>query len=57
MTRKSDFENIARVKTALAEKYQRLAQTRKSKPAKATLLRHAERHRQQANVASHLAKG
>jgi hypothetical protein len=39
------------VKTALADKYLRLAGKRRSKPAKATLLRHAERFRQQANNA------
>jgi hypothetical protein len=54
MTRKAVTENIVRVKTALAEKYERLARTRNSKPARATLLRQAERHRQQA---ANAAKG
>jgi hypothetical protein len=48
MTRKAVTENFVRVKTALAEKYERLARTRKSKPARQNLLRRAERHRQQA---------
>jgi hypothetical protein len=51
MSRKSNSENIVKVKTALAEKYLRLANARKSKPAKDRLLRHAERFRQQAAVA------
>jgi hypothetical protein len=48
MSKKSQSENIAKVKTALADKYVRLANERSSKPAKARLLRHAERFRQQA---------
>ena len=49
--------NIVKVKTALADKYQRLALVRKSKPAKARLLRHSERFRAQAaNAAKGKAK-
>ncbi|HEX3600766.1 MAG TPA: hypothetical protein VHU84_11525 [Lacipirellulaceae bacterium] len=48
MTKKSEKKNIVDVKKALAAKYERLARTRKSKPAKATLLRHANRFRSQA---------
>jgi hypothetical protein len=48
VTQKSQRENIIEVKTALADKYDRLARTRRSKPAKLRLLRHAERFRQQA---------
>jgi hypothetical protein len=48
MTKKSQVKNIVEVKTALADKYERLALTRRSKPAKARLLRHAERFRSQA---------
>lgn len=48
MTKKSENKNIIEVKTALADKYERLARTRKSKPAKATLLRHSKRFRSQA---------
>jgi hypothetical protein len=51
VTQKSQSENIVQVKTALADKYLRLAGKRRSKPAKATLLRHAERFRQQAKNA------
>jgi hypothetical protein len=51
MTKKSRNQNIVAVKTALADKYLRLAQVRRSKPAKARLLRHAERFRQQAAIA------
>ncbi len=48
MTRQSQAENFVEVKTALADKYERLARTRRSKPARARLLRHAERFRSQA---------
>lgn len=51
MTKAAQAKNIEQVKTALAEKYERLARTRRSKPAKATLLRHAERFRSQARNA------
>jgi hypothetical protein len=56
MSKKSSMENLGNVKTALADKYLRLANVRKSKPAKARLLRHAERFRQQAAVAGRRAK-
>jgi hypothetical protein len=52
MTKKSQTKNIVEVKTALADKYERLARARRSKPAKARLLRHAERFRSQAANAS-----
>ena len=48
MTKKAQAQKIAEVKTALADKYERLARTRRSKPAKLRLLRHAERFRSQA---------
>jgi hypothetical protein len=52
MTKASQTKNLVEVKTALAEKYERLARTRQSKPAKLRLLRHANRFRSQAsNVA------
>jgi hypothetical protein len=51
MSKKSQSANIVKVKTELADKYLRLANARKSKPAKARLLRHAERFRHQAAVA------
>ena len=57
MGKKAQAENIAKVKTALADKYERLARERKSKPSKARLLRHAERFRAQAdNAAEGLSK-
>jgi hypothetical protein len=48
VTQQSQLENIVNVKTALADKYQRLARTRRSKPAKLNLLRHSKRFRDQA---------
>ncbi len=48
MTKKSQSENLVKVKTALADKYERLARRRRSKPARERLLRHAERFRSQA---------
>jgi len=48
MSKTAHAENIARVKTELADKYERLARVRRSKPARARLLRHAERFRSQA---------
>ena len=54
MTKKSDFENIVKVKTALADKYERLARVRKSRPEKARMQRHSERFRSQA---ANAAKG
>lgn len=54
MTKKSQTKNLVEVKTALAEKYERLARSRRSKPAKARLLRQSERFRSQA---ANAAKG
>jgi hypothetical protein len=51
MSEKSQRENIVRVKTALADKYERLARARSSKPAKLNLLRHSKRFRDQAENA------
>ncbi|MEX2306678.1 MAG: hypothetical protein WD738_03755 [Pirellulales bacterium] len=48
MAKKTQAENIIQVKTDLADKYERLARTRRSKPARERLLRHAERFRSQA---------
>jgi hypothetical protein len=48
VSKKAQAQNIVRVKTALADKYERLAQSRSSKPLKERLLRHAERFRAQA---------
>lgn len=52
MTKKSQTKNLVEVKSALANKCERLSRTRRSKPAKARLLRHAERFRSQAANAS-----
>ena len=54
MTLKSVQVNRVQLKTDLADKYERLARTRRSKPAKLRLLRRAERFRQQA---ANAAKG
>jgi hypothetical protein len=57
MTKKSQVKNIVEVKTALADKYVRLAKMRRSKPARERLLRHAERFRSQAaNARKGIAK-
>ena len=57
MTKKSATKNIVEVKTALAEKYERLARVRSSKPGKKTLLHHANRFRSQAeNIAKSNSK-
>jgi hypothetical protein len=57
MTKKSQTKNLVEVKTALAEKYERLARVRSSKPGKKTLLHHANRFRSQAaNVAKSNSK-
>ncbi len=48
MTLKQDRENLARVKLALAEKYQNLAGTIKSQPRRTSYLRHADKFRRQA---------
>jgi hypothetical protein len=57
MSKESQFKNLVQVKTALAEKHERLSRTRRSQPAKLRLLRHAERFRQQAAVAGRKADG
>lgn len=52
MAGKETLENLVQVKTALADKYERRAQTLKSKPGKASALRQSRKHRQQAaNIA------
>jgi hypothetical protein len=48
MTLKQDREKLARVKLALADKYENLAATIKSKPRKASYLRHVDKFRRQA---------
>ena len=57
MTKESVTKNIVAVKTALADKYERLALERKSKGGKKTLLHHAKRFRSQAtNIAKSKSK-
>ncbi len=48
MTLKQDRENLARVKLALADKYENLTRTIKSQPRKANYLRHVDKFRRQA---------
>ena len=48
MTIKQDRENLARVKLALADKYENLAKTISSKPRKTNYLRHVDKFRRQA---------
>ncbi len=54
MLRKHELENLVKVKTALADKYIRLARARKNKPWQARLYRRAETYRHQATI---LARG
>jgi hypothetical protein len=54
MSRKCELQNLVKVKTSLAEKYIRLARSRKSKPWQARLNRRAETYRHQAEI---LARG
>ncbi len=56
MTLKQDREKLARVKLALADKYENLAGTIKSQPRKASYLRHADKFRRQAADLRHLNK-
>jgi hypothetical protein len=50
MLRKCELENLVKVKTSLADKYIRLARSRKSKPWQARLFRRAETYRSQATI-------
>ena len=56
MTLKQDRDNLARVKLALAEKYENLASTVHSKPRQASYLRHVARFRRQAAELRNLNK-
>lgn len=51
---KAGTANLVKVKTALAEKYARLAKGAGSKPKKKRYLYHAEHYRQQAKNLSRL---
>jgi hypothetical protein len=55
MTRKSVAENKLKVKTALAEKYERRAKNRKSKTGQANATMVAARYRVQAAIAEKAA--
>jgi hypothetical protein len=48
MTLKQDRDKLVRVKLALADKYENLASTVRSKPRAASYLRHVARFRRQA---------
>lgn len=54
MSKQTKDQHLVDVKTALADKYERLAKARSSKPGKARLMRRAERFRSQA---ANAAKG
>jgi hypothetical protein len=56
MTLKQDLENRARVKLALADKYENLASTVRSRPRAASYLRHVARFRRQAADLRNLIK-
>jgi hypothetical protein len=56
MTLKQDREKLARVKLALADKYENLAATIHSKPRKASYLRHVDKFRRQAADLKNLNK-
>jgi hypothetical protein len=45
--RRTELENLIQVKADLADKYERLAADRSSKPRKTRLIRRAEAYRQQ----------
>jgi len=55
MTKLIGCQNLFQVKTALADKYDRLAVASRSKPARTRLLHHAKRFRQQADAAGRRA--
>ena len=48
MSRATEIKNLIAVKNALADKCERLARDRSSKPAKARLLRHSLTYRREA---------
>jgi hypothetical protein len=56
MTLKQDREKLARVKLALADKYERLAGTVHSAPRQASYLRHVAKFRRQAADLRNLTK-
>ena len=50
VSKKSNTEKLAKIKVALAEKYERLAKITPSVPRRATMLRHAKSYRRQAEL-------
>jgi hypothetical protein len=50
VSKKSNTEKLAKIKIALAEKYERLAKITPSVPKRATMLRHAKSYRRQAEL-------
>jgi len=50
VTKKSEIENLVKVKTELADKHERLAMTSHSTPKRNTMLHHAKRFRRQAET-------
>ena len=56
MTRLHEIENLIRVKTALAEKYEHLVRVRKSKPCKKVYAQRADDYRRAAANLAHLLR-
>ncbi|MDA7980335.1 MAG: hypothetical protein MPJ50_16370 [Pirellulales bacterium] len=54
MSARAKIDNLVKVKTQLAEKYERLAAEANSKPARAKAMRRAKSFRQQASNLSRL---
>jgi hypothetical protein len=52
VSKKSNAEKLAKIKTMLAEKYERLAKITPSVPRRASMLRHAKSYRRQAELLS-----
>jgi hypothetical protein len=50
VSKKKNAERLAKVKTMLAEKYERLAKVTPSVPRRETMLRHAKSYRRQADL-------
>jgi hypothetical protein len=54
VTKKADIANLAKVKTALADKVERLIKVTKSRPRQESLKHQAERFRRQAEQLSRM---
>jgi fructose-1,6-bisphosphatase/sedoheptulose 1,7-bisphosphatase-like protein len=50
MSKQSKTENLVKVKTTLAEKYEHLAKIVKSRPRRKSYITRAEHHRRQARM-------